>query len=271
MAGRHKKHEEHEEHVDEAWLVSYADMMTLLVALFMVLFSISSVNVSKFESLQRSMKEAFSGKVFPGGEALKDNGGSNTDMRVVAPPLSATVSPQIGGESDTPGEKRGGNSSKAKAEQQGFEDLKKRLDEIARKKGLSGRVRTRITSDGLQIRILTDELLFDSGSAVLKPAGLPLLQDAGRLLAAEGRHPVTVSGHTDSEPISTRQFPSNWELSTARATAVLHAVQKAGVAGKRMTAAGRAQLDPIADNDSPAGRVLNRRVEILIPRLEPTS
>jgi chemotaxis protein MotB len=257
-----RRKEHHPEHHDERWLLTYADMITLLMALFIVLFSISSVNKSKFEGLQRSFKEAFSGgKVLPGGSGIKDNGGSAADAKVVALPLSMSIQPTIGGGT---GKTHGGNRA---AETKEFQRLKSRIDAFTREKGLQGRVRTRITDDGLEIRVLTDKLLFASGSAVPQPAGIPLLHQIGQILAPEKSHHVNVEGHTDDVPIRTGQFPSNWELSGSRASAVVRALAQGGVGSGRMTAQGRAQLDPVTSNDTDAGRVLNRRVEILLPRM----
>ncbi|WP_205696160.1 flagellar motor protein MotB [Conexibacter sp. SYSU D00693] len=258
-AGRRHKgggHDDHEEHVDEAWLVSYADMMTLLVALFMVLFSISSVNTSKFESLQRSMQEAFSGKIFPGGQGLRQTGGDDQSTKLgssSAPPSFAPV------------QERKGDVGRKREERQ-LQQLKKQVDAAARDLGLQNKVKARMSKDGLRVRILTDDLLFGSGSATPNPQAAPLLAKLGTLLSREAQHPVVVEGHTDPVPTGGSGFTSNWELSTARATAVLHAFTKTGVSQRRLTAAGRAYLDPITSNDTAAGRSLNRRVEILLPR-----
>ncbi len=251
---------------DERWLLSYADMMTLLVALFMVLFSISSVNKSKYEGLQRSLKDAFSGRVLPGGTSIASAGGSATDMRVIAPPQSTSPQPQMGGRSD-PGTKAE-QAARAKAEAADFKKIKAQVDRATAKLGLTGKVSTRISRDGLHIRILTDDLLFDSGSAVPKPSSFPLLARLGTVLAAEGRHSVIVEGHTDTMPIHTAQYPSNWELSGARASAVVRAMLLAHVGPDRLTAAGRADRDALTSNATPAGRQINRRVELLLPRQE---
>jgi len=255
---RHKGgHDDHEEHVDEAWLVSYADMMTLLVALFMVLFSISSVNVSKFESLQRSLQAAFSGKIFPGGQALQNSGGDDKSTQ------NGTAQ---GVTSFVPVTPRSGRESRSK-EQRELEEVRRRIDAAARSLGLSHKVKTRITADGLRIRVLTDDLLFASGQATPAPQSLPLLGRIGQILAREGRHPIVIEGHTDPVPTAGTRFASNWELSTARATSIVKAFSVTGVGQRRMTAAGRAYLDPVATNDTSAGRSLNRRVEILMPRM----
>ena len=253
MARRRRKPEEEHEN-DERWLLTYADMITLLMALFMVLFSISSVNKSKFEQLQRSLKDAFSGRVLPGGESIKEAGGESTSTKVMSPPIS--LAPPV----------TATNRAQSRAQEaRSFEELKKRIDRYARQHGISGQVSTRVTPDGLHIRLLTDKLLFDSGSATPKPASRSVLGKLGAVLGQEGRHPVVVEGHTDPVPVQSAQFPTNWELSTARASAVVRALA-AHVSYRRMTASGRAYLDPITSNDTQAGRGLNRRVEILLPR-----
>jgi chemotaxis protein MotB len=121
----------------------------------------------------------------------------------------------------------------------------------------------------LVIRVMTDKLLFDSGQATLKPAGVPLLGEVANLLNLDQTHPIVVEGHTDNVPIATSQFPSNWELSTARATTVVRYLAGHGVAESRLGAAGYADLHPIATNATPQGRQRNRRVEILLQRLNP--
>ena len=136
-----------------------------------------------------------------------------------------------------------------------------------RSKGLSGKIQTRLTDDGLAVRLLTDDLLFDSGSATPRPDSLGLLRGLGHILSADQQHALVVSGHTDTVPIHSGTFPTNWELSTARAASVVRTFASAGVGATRMTAAGRAYLQPVASNASAAGRSLNRRVEVLLPRL----
>lgn len=247
---------------DERWLLSYADMMTLLVALFMVLFSISSVNKSKLESLQKSLKDAFSGHVLPGGTAIKENGGSATDQRIIAPPVNA-VAAQVGGM--TAGMDAVAKARARQKEAEDFKQVKAKIDSFVKDEGIAGKVSTRITKDGLHIRILTDDLLFASGSAVPSDRSLPLLAKLGTVLADDD-HPIVVDGHTDSAPIHTQAFPSNWELSGARASAIVRAMVIAKVKPDRLTAQGRAYNDPIASNSSPGGRAANRRVEILLPR-----
>lgn len=249
------------EESDERWLLTYADMITLLMALFMVLFSISSVNISKFITLQNSLQDAFSGRILPGGRALLESGGDTTSPKVASTPPAATPSVS----SDGAG-KAAAAKAAAKTEEQDFKKLKARVDEYVAKHGLSAKVTTLITKDGLVIRLLTDKLLFASGSATVQPAGAGLLEQVGQLLRGAASHTVKVRGFTDPVPIHTAAFPSNWELSAGRAASVVRAFAHAGVAPERMEAAGRASLDPLTTNVTPEGRARNRRVEVLLPR-----
>jgi chemotaxis protein MotB len=265
--GRKKRGEDHGEHVDERWLVTYADLMTLLVALFMVLFSISSVNKSKLESLQHSLQDAFSGKVLPGGQSIKDSGGTMNIKTPSASPKESSLQPYVGTPKDTAASKAK-SAAAGNAEEQSFEKLKQKLDKVATKQGLSGKIKVSVTDDGLLIRLLTDKLLFDSGSAAPRPNSLPLLKDvAGLLSATQKDHQLIISGNTDDQPISSGTFADNLALSTERANSIFRTFATDGISPLRMTAAGRGAYAPIATNDTDAGRSLNRRVEILVPRL----
>jgi chemotaxis protein MotB len=260
-AKRRKKHEEHEEHPDERWLVTYADMITLLMALFMVLFSITSVNKSKLEILSKTLQEAFSGKVLPGGESIRDTG---ADPKANKPP---TAEPPIPAISALVGQNMQESTAAAKAkEQEDFRRLKRQIDSYARAKGLQHQVQTVIARRGLVIRLLTDQVLFDSGAADLKPQATPILSKVAEILAQEHRHQIMVEGHTDTVPIRGSVFPTNWELSTARASRVVRFLIGGGVAQGRLSAGGYAALHPIASNDTAAGRSRNRRVEIVLLR-----
>ena len=260
--------EEEAEESDERWLLTYADMITLLMALFMVLFSISSVNVSKFVTLQRSLQDAFSGRILPGGRALKESGGSTTSPTVAAtPPTSAPAVSSDGAGKGAQVDAKAAAAAAAKAEEKDFKALKARVDAYVDKHGLQSKVTTIVTKDGLVIRLLTDKLLFSSGSATVQPGGRGLLSKVGGLLRAENQHVIRVRGFTDPVPIHTAAFPSNWELSAGRAASVVRAFAEAGVAPERLEAAGRAALDPLTSNATAHGRARNRRVEVLLPRV----
>jgi chemotaxis protein MotB len=267
-ARRHKKHhhEEHENH--ERWLVSGYDMMTLLFAVFVVLFAISSTNISKVKLLEQSLQEAFSGPVFTGGKAMMKTGATSdgTDQAAPQPPLPSLSPTQAVAEAMNPQDAEEA-AEQARAEERSFQDLKKRIDKLAQEAGLAEKVSTTVTPDGLKIRLVTDGVLFDSGSAIVKSGGRPTLEQIGRIIDQEASHPVQVEGHTDDRPIATSQYPSNWQLSGARAAAVVQQLGDAGVSGKRMSLAGYAAQHPVAGNATREGRSQNRRVEIILTRL----
>jgi chemotaxis protein MotB len=258
------------EESSERWLLTYADMITLLMALFMVLFSISSVNISKYQTLQLALKAAFSGDILPGGKAIAQPGAtansshapSSADVQAIVP-LNAT------GAHSTQSAQSSQSASAAVASQEAaeFAAIKRKLDAYAAKHGFSSDVHTSVEKRGLVIRVLTDTLLFPSGQATLIPQALPLLSEIGKLVDLDRAHPVAVEGNTDNQPIRSAAFPSNWELSTARASMVVRDLISTGVAPQRLSAAGYADLRPIASNATAQGRARNRRVEIVLQRL----
>jgi chemotaxis protein MotB len=267
---RHKKHhhEEHENH--ERWLVSGYDMMTLLFAVFVVLFAISSTNISKVKLLEQSLQEAFSGPVLTGGRALIKTGStSEGETPAPEPPLESLSPTQAVQVAMNPQDEQAAEDAAqaAQAEERSFHDLKKRIDELVEDAGLADKVSTTVSRRGLKIRLITDGLLFDSGSAIVKSGARPSLVKIGRIIAQERKHPVQVEGHTDDRPITTSQYPSNWQLSGARAAAVVQQLASSGVSQTRMSLSGYAAQHPIAGNATPAGRAQNRRVEIILARL----
>ena len=284
---------------EERWLLTYADMLTLLFALFMVLFSISSVNISKYQVLQQSLKAAFSGSILPGGRAILQSGSESTAQHTPATAAVPSIVPLVPtptsrsssstGAVNTPAAHAAkvvtaaankpvttaqlqaalNSMSASVAEQDSFKALQKKLNAYAKAHGFSSQVQTVIERRGLVVRVLTDKLLFDSGQATLQPEGDPLLEEVATLLNLDKRHPITVEGNTDNQPIATAQFPSNWELSTARATTVVRFLIAHGVSAGRLAAAGYADLHPVNPNATAAGRARNRRVDIVLMRLNP--
>jgi chemotaxis protein MotB len=276
MAGRKSRRGAAGDHEnEERWLLTYADMITLLMALFMVLFSISSVNISKYQTLQQSLKAAFSGSILSGGKAILQSGSESTSAHTPATsevPSIVPLTPNIPKPVNTSAKQISQamlQQAAAQHEQAGFQKLKAELDAYSKAHGFSSQVQTVITRQGLVVRVLTDKLLFASGQATLEPAGQPLLDEVTQLLNVDTKHPITVEGNTDNQPIHSSQFPSNWELSAIRATTVLRYLLARGVAAQRLSAAGVAALHPIATNATPAGRAKNRRVDIVLDRIYP--
>jgi chemotaxis protein MotB len=257
---------EHDEGA-ERWLLTYADMITLLLALFIVLWSISSVNISKFTELKASLASAFAGKVVTGSDSVLAGGPAllnplgvqvpnvvPTPAPTITPNISAAISKQI-------------ESSLAQQDLENLARIKAMIDRYAKAHGLTGKLKTSVDERGLVIHVLTDQLLFGPGQAVLEPQATPLLADVARLVTANGlANPVRVEGNTDSQPISTAQFRSNWELSAARASAVLSFLLSRGVRPRRLSLTGYADQRPLTTNSTSAGRSRNRRVDIVVLR-----
>ncbi len=274
-ARRHKKHhhEEHENH--ERWLVSGYDMMTLLFAVFVVLFAISSTNVSKVKELTKSLQEAFSGPVLSGGKAMMDRGNesqaekaSPTEPVAAISPAEAVAARMKGTVTQDEASDAAQRAAQVAAkEEQSFQALKRKIDKLVMDAGLQQKVSTTVENRGLKVRLLTDRLLFNSGSAIINPAAFKTLDNIGAIIAEEGKHPVVVEGHTDDRPIKTSQYPSNWQLSGARSAAVVQRLVGAGVKPRRTSLGGYASTEPVTSNKSSAGRARNRRVEIILTRL----
>jgi chemotaxis protein MotB len=258
---------------DERWLLTYADMITLLMCLFMVLWSISSVNISKLQELQRSLQDAFIGKVLDSGASVLS--GSPTSVQGVQtstpsqPTFSeATVVPNISHPISQAS--AAAQNKAAKLEQESLAKIQAKVQAYAAKHGFGGDIRTSIDERGLVIRLLTDKVLFDSGEATIKSRAFPLIDNVGRLIAgAHLSNPIRVEGNTDNVPISGGTFSSNWELSAGRATAVLERFLNDGIPPSRLSMAGYADQNPIAPNSTADGRSVNRRVDVVILRHNP--
>jgi chemotaxis protein MotB len=276
--GKRRRQPAHEEHADERWLLTYSDMITLLMALFMVLWAISSVNVGKFDELKVSLHSAFSGKILPQGTGVLKSGTAPFDQPgtpvtppvvnpAAAPATPASVTPTFG-QPDIKVESLSSQIQNAAAQQDedNLQRIKRQVDRYARQHGLASRLRTTIDERGLVIHVLSDAVLFDSGQATLnKPASV--LAELAHLVSSTGIvNPVRVEGNTDSVPVSSGRFRSNWELSSARANAVLQFMLSHGVRAKRLSTVGYGDQNPMASNQTAAGRSSNRRVDLVILR-----
>ncbi|MEA2450519.1 MAG: chemotaxis protein MotB [Thermoleophilaceae bacterium] len=259
-AGKKRRGPAAEHENEERWLLTYADMITLLMALFMVLFSIANVNQSKVEALSKSLNDAFNGKILPGGKAIQQTGAKEDPGTPSPTPPIPAITPLVGQASQQQSQQA------VKREQDEFKKIKREVDKYAKDHGLQSKVQTTITQRGLVIRLLTDQVLFDSGQAELKSQSVPVLARVAKLLNIGADHDVAVEGHTDNIPIAGSVYPTNWELSTARASRVVRFLIENGASKMRMSAAGYAALHPIAENTTAAGRSRNRRVEIVLLR-----
>ncbi|MCU1427807.1 MAG: flagellar motor rotation protein MotB [Actinomycetia bacterium] len=260
--------EEHEEHANhEAWVIPYADLLTLLMAMFIALFAMSTVDVSKAKAVAAGFNDALNGPSLDKGvfsAASNDTPLSASGAAANSTPSGGTVG------LDTPNSKlkqfadQHTNLQAAHTvEQQSLRAVEKQIQQKAAQLGLAGKLNLTLEDNGLVVTLLTDQVLFDSGSALVKPQGDNLLQVVEQALTGID-NPLEIIGYTDSNPINSAQYPSNWELSSARADAVVRFFESIGMDRTRMNPKGRADLDPVASNATPEGQAQNRRVEIVV-------
>ena len=266
---RKKKHEEHVN--QERWLVSYADFITLLFAFFTVLYATSQTDVQKLKEVMMAMREAFHVDIFR-TDAPQLGGPPRP-----SPPSDAAVSPvpTYPGHRSEPGEaapvvdtgpadtwsQRTGEGTGASMEE--LKSISEELSKYVRDAGIDDRVQVNMTQRGLVIT-LAEAGFFGSGEASVKPESYPILEAIARVLS-HYRRPLRVEGHTDDRPISTARFPSNWELSSARAAYIVRVlVDDFAYPPERLSASGYAHFHPVAGNDTDEGRKRNRRVDIVV-------
>jgi len=251
MAARRVRHEEPEEHENhERWLITYADMITLLMVLFIVLYSISQVDLAKFEKFKSGLSEFGNG---PDSLIQLRQGGLLSE-----PQLTQLARAEQALQAQT------ARTEALATERDAMVEARQRIAADLARVGLGGVARFRIEGRGLVVTIVTDQVLFEPGSDVLTLAGQAVIDAISDALAPLPNL-LSIEGHTDSRPITTARFPSNWELSTARATSVLRAlVERHAIDPARLSAAGYADQRPLASNSTAAGRAANRRVEIVV-------
>ena len=260
---RSRLHEEHEEHVNhERWLITYADMITLLMVLFIVLYSISQVDLAKFRRLKEGVAGGFGGSAaagaLSGGVGPLEGGGGVFDSGLHGTEAVTSAQAAQAALADARGRAAGARQQRSVL-QGAQQEIQHSLDE----EGLGDTVKVRLEARGLVVTIVSDKVLFEPGQADLRPEGREVVD---KLAAAIGRLPnhLSVEGHTDNIPISGR-YASNWELSTARATTVLRElIERHRIAPARLSAAGYADARPVATNDTVDGRSANRRVELVV-------
>ena len=256
--------DEHEEHVNhEAWVIPYADMVTLLMALFLMLFAISSVDLAKFEKLAEGLRSGLGGDrkaVAIGGAGALSSGESVLEGSGTGP-LDEVVRAGRAEEALLREEEQ---ARAASAEEEQLRGVEATIRAYAQSADLGDQVRFRREARGLVVTIVADKLMFDPGRATMRPDGAGILRNVATALQAVP-NAVAVEGHTDDVPISNARFRSNWELSTARATEVLrYLVDDLGLPAGRVSASGYGDQRPIDSNASPEGRGRNRRVELVV-------
>jgi chemotaxis protein MotB len=254
MARKHD-HEEHANH--EAWAIPYGDLVTLLLAFFVVMYAVSSVNEGKYRVLSDSLTAAFRGtprtmEPVPVGDKPAKSRGDDTLAGIK--PNQALKFPDVAKE-----EPRDGDDEALEIQlRQMTEDLQNAMQVLIDQE----MIRIQRAPSWVEVEIKTD-ILFPSGSAEIEPAAVEILERLAAILAVRP-YPIRIEGHTDNRPIRTAQFPSNWELSAARASRIVRLFEQRGIAASRMVVAGMGENQPVADNASAEGRNRNRRVALVI-------
>ena len=219
-----------------AWMCTFADLMSLLLTFFVLLLSMSSTEAAKFRAMAGSLRDAF---------------GMRSDLAISPTPMSDEILPHDD-------ERQGDDGSPESDELE--RELKRALEELGVETG-----DMKLEGDDSVLLRLDGDLLFASGEATLKPRALPAIDAIAKYLLGTN-YMLDVVGYTDNVPISTPVFPSNWELSAARAGQAVRRLTEQGVQPERLRAIGRAETEPIAGNDTAQGRSANRRVEFNFTR-----
>ncbi|MES2025487.1 MAG: flagellar motor protein MotD [Pseudomonadota bacterium] len=243
---RRKHEEEHENH--ERWLVSYADFITLLFAFFVVMYAISSVNEGKYRILSNSLGIAFGG-VTAKAPVLKDPAESNTAIMSLPIPAPSSAAQRA-------------NDAIVKREKARMTNIARDILKAMAPLISQGKVRVTQTNRGVSVEI-NASVLFAPGEAKLNAQSDAALRAVAQVLKKVDND-IQVEGHTDNTPINNSAFPSNWELSAVRASSVVRLFIDSGVDEKRMVAMGHGANLPVDTNETPEGRLRNRRVQLMI-------
>ncbi len=235
------RHIQHEEEAGEAWLLPYSDLMTLLLAVFIVLFAVSQVDAEKAQILS----EIFSGNMMTEEfveikEMLKEEQQKKQDET---------------GESDT--------STQGNTVIKSMDDLKKEIDKMIEEEAISDFAYTYIDNRGLIIS-MNNAILFEPGSGEIRDEYQKAMLSIAKIATSINNY-IRVEGHTDNVPMNSQQYPSNWELSSARAISVVRLfIEESGASPEKFLAVGYGEYKPIADNSTEEGRAKNRRIDILV-------
>lgn len=267
MARRKSKlgHDDEEGANEERWLLTYADMITLLMVLFIVLFAIGQIDQKKFDKLHDGLSQSFGeATILDGGAGVLDSSSVQApapdDSRAGQQALERQRQAMLAASraADAMAQKQ------AAAKRQEMAVLEASFTTALAKQGLAGSVEFQEGDRrGLVVNIVTDKVLFDLGEATLRPQGTKVLDTLAPLLK-KLPNGLVIEGHTDNQPISDSRFASNWELSTERATTVLRHLLADGVGASKVAAAGYADQRPLKSGNSAASRARNRRVAIVI-------
>jgi chemotaxis protein MotB len=272
-------HEEHEEHVNhERWLVSYADMLTLLFVLFVVLFSMSSIDQRKFAELAAGLSEGFGAQSVTFQGQTSNLEGSSAAAQVVEIDPGAnpgdgssgtqnlTTAQQAAVDRAVQAQSRAKASQDAQAatkEAENLKEVERKISDALKTAKLLDQVKFTIDQRGLVVTVLTNEVVFEGDRAELRAGGATILDALAPTLVKLPNN-IEVDGNTNQLASQTKYYPSGWELSAARASAVVRYLTDHGLAKKRMSAVGFSDTKPLIDPADPRSITMNRRVDVVV-------
>lgn len=258
----------------ERWMISYSDMLTVLLGLFIVLYAFSLVDVKKFTALSASLADAFNGghsSVLQQGSGVLEGTGNRPqpangpEANVVNPIATAPgQSPQASPQNSTYPSSGASLDPRARQEYDQLAGMREQMQAALDQRGLGTSVRFSVDRRGLIVTVVTDELIFPGNSAVLQQRGQDVVDALGPTLRDSGRS-LEVDGHTNQLNVSTAEYPSGWELSSARASAVVrYLIDHEQLAKGDLTAVGFSDTRPLVPPDDPQSVTRNRRVDIVV-------
>ncbi|MGY1680238.1 flagellar motor protein MotB [Geodermatophilus sp. SYSU D01176] len=267
---RGKKHEEEEHENHERWMVSYADMLTLLFVLFVVLFAMSQVDKEKFAALAKGLSASFGGPVTvqpgptPEGSVLDGLPGA-VDIASAIVPEQTVAQAEVGAAAAQAALAEAQQvAAEAQAQYEDLAAVRDRIEAALAAAGHAGAARYEIDERGLVVHIVADQVLFDAEQAVLRPEGRSIL-DAVAPTLRDLPNALGVEGHANHLPVTPGgAWPSNWELSAYRATTVVRYLAGTGIPGTRMVANGHSDTRPLVPPSDPTSIGVNRRVDVVI-------
>jgi len=272
MSKGRKRHEEHEEHVNhERWLVSYADMMTLLMVLFIVMFAISQVDQKRFDQLKDGMAAGFGATASPfeGSESTMDGEGP-TPIKPLAPQaVAAGEAAAVPDQAATDSRPTAQQTAAATREVDDLKALEARIAKALKAKGYRADVEMKIDERGLTISLVSRHIVFRANEAALSPRGRHVLDVLAPVIRTLPNK-VEVDGHTNQVRVKPKYYPTDWELSAARAVTVLRYLDERGsVPAERLAAVAFGHERPLLDPSDPKAAALNKRVDLVLVSASP--
>lgn len=274
---RHDEDHEGGHEGNERWLVTYADMVTLLMVLFIVMFAMSTVDEKKYQSLRNGLADGFgrSSTILNGDNPMRDssgaeNSGMTYDMLIDDLPQEQQEQVrEILATADRLRTERG--AADAEVEVDRLLEIWRKVDTALRAKGLRDDVRVDVDERGLVLSLVSEHVIFRPDIAQLSPRGQEVVDTIAPILAGLEER-IEIDGHTNQEPVRPKYFPTDWELSTARAVHVLRRLQEVnGLPAHRLQATGFGHTRPLIDPDRPGSQRINKRVDVIVLSTAPAA